>query len=269
MQQNIHNLVWTSDIHLNFVHFSQWRNILSSFCDLGDGVLVTGDIADGLDCKAAIEAMNDMPKPIYFVTGNHDYYHSSFSAVDKICNSVKDQDTGAIWLEKHGPIKLSDESVLVGVGGWADARSGKSFYDSNVRLADHEIIADLKCSKHDQLRVIQNRAKKAEEILRRQLSLAFKTNPKTVYVATHVPAFAETNLAPNGKFSDGDFLTHFNWHGLEELLVDVSEEHPEINFIHLSGHTHTGASYKRGNIYSRVASARYHDPKVEDVLAIF
>ena len=78
-QSLMKRIAWLTDIHLNFLLAQQVHEFLKSVVEVRpDAVLVSGDIAESHNVCDYLEQMREMiPVPIYFVLGNHDYYHGS------------------------------------------------------------------------------------------------------------------------------------------------------------------------------------------------
>jgi len=261
-------IVWCSDVHLNFVSRLDIPDLVRDFESKGDIVIYTGDIDDGRGIRRSLECIGNGEKPAYYILGNHDYYHSSWAYVDAMC---KNEQFKAISVENVGPIKLTDSTVMVGVGGWADGRAG-DFLMSNIVISDHTEITELlgfRCNSKDILRLVKARADRHQEILRKQIDSALKMNPKCMLVLSHVPIFEETNLAPDRKKSDKNWLPHFSWAGPRKMMIEYANDNPDVKFICLAGHTHTWAhAVIKSNLTALVAGAIYREPKVHDVLDI-
>ncbi len=78
-------LSWITDIHLNFMELSGrkvfYQNILKTNVS---AVLISGDIAEAPTAsEMLIEMAQHIDKQIYFVLGNHDYYHGNVVTVRK------------------------------------------------------------------------------------------------------------------------------------------------------------------------------------------
>jgi predicted phosphohydrolase len=263
-------LVWCSDTHFNFVSRLDIPSIISDFESRGDVVVYTGDIDDGRGLRNAISCIGGGEKPSYYVLGNHDYYHSSWSYVDSMC---KNEQFKAVSVENAGPIKLTDSTVMVGVGGWADGRAG-NFLKSCVAVADHEFIRELSGYRHNSkeiLGLVRDRADRHQEILKGQIEKAIEMNAKNIVILSHAPIFKETNLAPDGKLSNGDWLPHFAWVGPRDMIVKYADKNQGINFVCLAGHTHTRCNKifrNRKNLSVFVSGARYRSPVVSEVFDI-
>ncbi len=261
-------IVWCSDVHLNFVSRLDIPDLVRDFESKGDIVIYTGDIDDGRGIRRSLECIGNGGKPAYYILGNHDYYHASWAYIDDMC---KVEEFKAISVENVGPIKLTDSTVMVGVGGWADGRAG-DFLRSNVVISDHTEITELLGFRYNSKEIlsrVRERADGHQEILRVQIDSALEMKPKYVLVLSHAPIFVETNLAPDRKKSNKDWLPHFSWTGPREMMIKYAEKNPDVKFVCLAGHTHTCAhAVIRSNLTALVAGARYRDPKVYDVLEV-
>lgn len=73
-------LAWLTDIHLNFVQSSQRRQFLEKVNEAADAVALSGDIGESVDVAQQLSKMAEViQKPVYFVLGNHDFYHDSIA----------------------------------------------------------------------------------------------------------------------------------------------------------------------------------------------
>ena len=76
-------IVWSTDIHLNFVEPAALDEYIGRLVDASpDIVLISGDIADSRSVVDQLALLDDrLDCAIYFVLGNHDFYHSSIAQV--------------------------------------------------------------------------------------------------------------------------------------------------------------------------------------------
>ena len=105
-------LVHLSDFHLGAVYGEEEVDrivnmILKEKCDL---VVITGDIIDGnmLSEKKMIEPFSKLKVPIYYITGNHEYYGDYEQAIDIINNC------GYIKYLKNENIVFNDAINIIG-----------------------------------------------------------------------------------------------------------------------------------------------------------
>jgi len=124
--------IWLTDVHLEFLderavsaflrELSRWK---------ADAVLISGDISQA---PTVSEYLSKMAKflefLIYFVLGNHDFYHGSIPAVKDTIRTLSKDSPLLHWLTDRGPVCLGPTTCLVGHDGWGDARPGD--YHSSI-----------------------------------------------------------------------------------------------------------------------------------------
>jgi hypothetical protein len=89
--------------------------------------------------------------PIYFVLGNHDFYHGSIAAVRQAVARQSAASRWLHWLPISGVVPLTATTALVGHDSWADGRLG-DFLGSEVLLNDYVLIAELRARQIGTLR---------------------------------------------------------------------------------------------------------------------
>ena len=137
-------VAWATDIHLDFLADPQVLAFAATLAtDHPDIVVLSGDLshAELLEHHLRLLAQ-EIACPIYFVLGNHDYYGSSIAAVRQAVAELGARKTRLRWLPAHGVVALSEETAMVGVDGWADARLGDPQH-TPVVLNDFIHIEDL------------------------------------------------------------------------------------------------------------------------------
>ena len=133
---------WATDLHLEAVERSDIRR----FCDAivasdSTALLLGGDIGDARDVEEWLAFLDErLALPIYFVLGNHDYYGSDVATVRRRMQRLASPRLQ--WLPTVGCVELTEDTSLVGHGGWGDARLG-DFESSPVILTDYLAIRDL------------------------------------------------------------------------------------------------------------------------------
>ena len=265
-------LTWLTDIHLNFIDEVArqrfYQEIVDSQCD---GVLISGDIAEA-PCLVDIlsEMENYISKPVYFILGNHDYYRGQVNKVRDAMRALLETHEKLFWLPAFGMLSLSNDVVLIGQDGWADGRLG-DYQNSRVVLNDSRMIADLfqekMLGKFQLLEKMQQLADVDAMQLQTDLFQAISQNPKKVIVLTHVPPFKEACLH-NGEISGEDWLPYFSSKVVGDLLMEVAEKNPAIEFLILCGHTHSEAKYQPiGNLIVEVGRAEYYQPEIQKIIS--
>ena len=267
-------LVWLTDIHLNFIdedarhHF--YQSIIDTKCN---GVLITGDIAEATDVQSILIEMADfIDKPIYFILGNHDYYRGQVNEVRSRMIALTQSHPHLFWLAASGMMKLNDDVILVGQDGWADGRLG-DYQRSRVVLNDSRMIANLFqkkiIGKQALLTKMQELADADAFCLQSQLKKVIATqNPKKIIVLTHVPPFKEVCLH-QGKISDDEWLPFFGSKIMGDVLIEIANQNADIDFLVLCGHTHSKGVYQPvSNLMIEAGAAEYCRPEIQTVIFV-
>lgn len=264
---------WLTDIHLNFLDDDArqkfYRHIVKKEID---GVFITGDIAEAPSIKDIMcEMETHIKKPIYFVLGNHDYYRGDIDNVRDIMRQLTESHEQLFWLPAAGLQQLSKNTILIGQDGWADGRLG-DYQNSRVSLNDSRMIADLFrqkiIGKYALLEKMQLLADADALQLKNDLENALKSNPKKIIILTHVPPFKEACLH-EGKISDDNWLPFFSSKIIGDVITEVTLENPDIEFLVLCGHTHSGGLFHPlKNLLIKAGAAEYYQPGIQEVLEL-
>lgn len=262
-------LTWSTDIHLDHVTaesapYQSWiAGMTASESPLEmRGALLTGDLADANCVIPWLEQVaRDSKLSVYFVLGNHDYYHGSIKQVRDQMSALDHPQL--IWLDRAGPVKLSDSTSLVGVGGWGDGRVG-DFLETPIRLNDHRLIEELTISDRatllERLRELGLRDARA---LRGQLE---RVETPHVIVATHVPPFRESTWY-YGRYGDWDWMPDFCCGAVGEVLLEYARAHPNRELNVYCGHSHGEGSYHPlDNLSVFTGRAEYGHPQVQGTI---
>jgi Icc protein len=257
-------LAWATDIHLEFLAPSA----LADFCialatSPAEAFLIGGDISQARGIEKHLRILErSLERPIYFVLGNHDYYHGSVAGVRERVTSMSKASPFLNWLPVSDPIALGNETGLIGHDGWADGRFG-DYANSTVMLNDYRFIEDFQGLGVDaRLAKLQALADDAATFFRRHLPAAL-ARWRQVIVLTHVPPFAEAAWHM-GKISDNDWLPHFSSKASGEAMVDIMRDHPDRNLLVLCGHTHSpGEVQVLSNLKVMTGGARYGEPEIQ------
>jgi len=273
------NLVWTTDTHLNFLTLEKILEFCKSIREQKpDAVVITGDITESplLLHHLLVLEKEVSPAPVFFVCGNHDYYHASIADIRQIltenysysATSKTSLTPGAYWLGSSGVIPLTNSVALVGHDGWYDG-CYSNYFASRLVMNDYHLISEL-CHLQPETRYdeINRLARESAGYIRDNLQKAFLDGFKTVYVATHVPPFLQSCLY-NGKRSNEDWLPCFSSKKMGDMLLEVGESHPDKNIIVLCGHSHGEAYYAPlDNLQVYTGKAVYKNPKVNNTFAL-
>jgi len=262
-------LIWMSDIHLNFLDENGRTEFYETVKNAdGDKILITGDIAESHNvfiflCNMAVHT----GKSIYYVLGNHDYYGSSVKDVRKLARATKT----VHWLPKfRNGVMVDEHTVLVGQDGWGDGRYG-DFDHSRLTMSDWLYISELKAgymnSREKLLKALQKIADlDAQNMAKAAYRACQRPNVTKVILASHVPPFEEACLYA-GQKSTPSGLPFFASKIFGHYIMPIVENHPEIDFLWLCGHTHSGVTIeRRDNFTVRVAEAQYYYPRIEALI---
>lgn len=259
-------LLWCSDVHLNFLTEVKRREFHHEIINKNvDAVVISGDIAESHNIVQLVTDMQDhVDVPVYFVCGNHDFYGSSIAQVKRSVKTLG-------YLSSAKIVALNASTALVGVDGWGDCRYG-DYENSRLTMSDWLYIDDLRKGYGkgmDELRVtLQALADKDAADLAKKVRSAIKAGHTKIFIVTHVPPFEEACLHA-GKKSTPSGLPFFASKILGETILPIVKKNPQIEFIWLSGHTHSRAEYVPiPNLTVKVAHSEYYFPQIEQIFEV-
>lgn len=270
-------LAWLTDIHLDSLSCQNRRDFYHQVSDLEpDAILISGDIADGEKLEVILHEMICVLQiPIYFVLGNHDYYHSSIRYIrDTIPLLCKDE-YNLKWLpDEYIAQKLNSDTFLVGIDGWADGKYG-DYVNSDICLNDSLFIEELKKSrilgKRHLWQTMESLADDDVGVLEDDLKRAIHSHyppPKNIIILTHVPPFEESCLH-EGKPTHPDYLPFFASKTMGDMLLKFAQNNKDIEFLCLCGHTHSRAYFKPlDNLVVKTGGATYGKPEIQEIIEI-
>lgn len=278
-------LAWCTDIHLNFLETAARLHFAYDIAKTKpDALLITGDIGESQNTIFFLQELEHQLKmPIYFVLGNHDFWHSSVKEVTK---TMSDACFGTFlrYLPEQHCLLISSNTALIGVNGWADGRYG-NYKDSYVQLVDSIYIAELAKGagiaemriseqvrdKQGLVRVMRRLAKADAQLLKSHLESAMADGAeriKRIIVATHIPPFAEVSYY-RGEMSDPAFLPFYSCKATGDVLLAFAKANPDIAIDVYCGHTHGAATYKPlPNLTVEAGAAEYRYPAVQKLIEI-
>lgn len=262
-------LTWLTDTHLDFVN----KQLISGLCDWimstrPDAVLISGDIANGKKLRTSLTSLSDQTSaPIYFVLGNHDFYHGSIADVRVLVSGICAELPKLTYLTHTNAVHLTGNTCLIGHDGWADGRLG-DYQNSHVRLNDYVMIRDLaNLEKQERLNRLNTLGDEAAEHFRKTLPTAIE-NYNNIILLTHVPPFREA-CWHEGQISNDEYLPHFACKAAGDVIRDIMLRHPNKNMTILCGHTHSnGIVNILPNLRVKTGSAIYTRPSVQETIEI-
>jgi predicted MPP superfamily phosphohydrolase len=260
---------WLSDIHLNFLLAGQVQEFLLRVAATGaDAVLVGGDIGEAHNVCEHLERMRAViGKPIYFVLGNHDYYHGAIKEVRDEVTRFCAERVGLTYLTSEGVVSLTDGVALVGHDGWADGRAG-DFARSLVGMMDYKLIADfVGHSKRSRWDVLMRLGDEAAAHIRQVLPRALEVAAEVILLA-HVPPLREA-CWHEGRISDDEWSPHFTCVAMGQAILEIMADHPRQKLTVLCGHTHgAGQCHPLANVRVLTAGAEYGRPALQSVFQV-
>ena len=263
-------LMWLTDLHLDeatekrrFEFYSRLRN------ENCDAVVITGDISDASGLPGHLRELGQTfgSRPVYFVLGNHDFYGSSFTDVDRAVLAVCEEQRNLRHLGYGEIIPLADGAALVGHRGWADGRAGLGD-QTDVRSPDHKKIVDLSgISKRALFGKMAELGRQSANYFREVLPYALQCY-EHVWVATHAPPFTWAAFY-DGKPCGGKWLPHYVNMSAGGTIRGISKAIPKSRLSVLCGHTHSAANLSASDkVRVIVGEARKKWPQMQKVFEV-
>lgn len=215
-------------------HFESARKIK----DMGfhsydvDALLITGDIGNTpKHTRPSLEYLSQVwKKPIIYTLGNHDYRVSrNIETQRKGHGDFSDRISHLHWLQRSGPITISEETVLIGCDAWPDGgdiQLCQQRRDSKALENVYPFAIDDARKIHAQL----NEIKKSKAI-------------KTIMIAMHVPPFPEVSYNKKRPSNSHELLA-FCSVSMGKVLKSFALSNPDISLEVYCGHTHTAVDKK-------------------------
>jgi len=105
-------------------------------------------------------------------------------------------------------------------------------------------------------------------MLTKTLENCVKLNSPNIIIATHIPPFPECCWY-NQRQRDENWQPFLSSKATGDILMTAANNHPEINFLVVCGHTHTRNRVKFGNnLEVKVGHAQYRAPDVEEIIEL-
>jgi predicted MPP superfamily phosphohydrolase len=257
---------WLTDIHLNFLRTDDMHGFLEVLWAMEvDAFLIGGDIAEAVDLLYYLKKIDAaLDRPVYFVLGNHDYYHGSIRGVRTEVAKFCAEHPKFHYLTQSEACELSPRVALVGHDGWSDARLG-DYEKSIVMMADYEWIEELvPGGRQGRWEILKRLGDEAAAHIREVLPPALEKYPEAVLL-THIPPTRDSCWYA-GKHSDDNWAPHFTCKAMGDAILEIMREYPQRKLTVLCGHTHgRGTSHPLPNVTIFTGGALYGQPAVERV----
>lgn len=276
-------LAWCTDIHQDFLSPFRREAFLTELETSGaDALMITGDISTARDLEEHLSLVaTRFSAPIYYVLGNHDYWHGSIDSVRALTVELEAKHPNLIYLGNRSYVKLSESAALVGHDAWYDAIYGE-WKTSRFEMPDWYFIKDFVdagcCEFYgrghwifDMPKVVGTAkaiASRCAEHIEKGIHEAVGLGFKQVIVATHVPPFEEAHWH-EGKLGDASAQPWFTSGLLGDVLETAALTYPDNVFVSFSGHTH-GEFHgtRRHNLHVHVGGAHYGRPHIQTIVYV-
>ena len=229
-------VLWLSDTHLNFLRPAERKDFFERLESRGPyDFILSGDIADGSTLEETLIHLGKTGRKVYFVLGNHDFYHSSMMNVRETVRYLSEKFENLIWLSEKDPIALTNDIGIVGHDGWPDGAYGATD-GTEEGLNDFQLIAELAGLEGERrLNAMRSLGREAAEIVERQLLKAVERF-EIIFIITHVPPFQEL-IRPRPN-NERDLTPYFSAKYMGDAIRKVAKKFQNTEFIVLCGHTH-------------------------------
>lgn len=264
-------LAWTTDPHFDHAKPGMIESYCKKALETGaDGIVMTGDLAESYSFGKFLQRVRDtVKKPIWFVLGNHDYYVSHGkqgpTTMKGTRNVAERLGENLHYLPSVEPVTLGAEAALVGADGWYDGGYA-SIVTTRVQISDMEMNPDFRWQpKSLMIKRCEGLAMNSAQTILNKARKAIAAGKTSVVVATHVPPFREC-ATYMGKVSDDHWAAWMTSKSTGDVLLKLSAEYPEVNFLCLCGHSHGGSDVKvADNLRVLTGEARYGYPSIQGV----
>ena len=262
-------VAWLTDIHLEFLESHEINVFINSLNESkADIFLVGGDTGVASNFDIFLQRLaKELRRPVYFVLGNHDFYHGSIREVRTRAEQISKFVPTLSWLPLERIVKITETTCLLGHGSWADGRLGNGSASQEM-LNDYYLIKELTGLSHQQRFIeLAKLGDQAADYFSDFLPQACQQF-EAIIVLTHVPPFRESCFH-QGRISDDGFLPHFACKATGDVFRRAMGAHPECKLTVLCGHTHSsGVSKILPNLRVKSGSAVYGHPRLQELIVV-
>lgn len=287
MNASSYRLSWATDIHLDQCDDEAFDRFITEVkAARPDGVCLTGDLSEAPRLQQdLIRVAEALEVPVYFVLGNHDYYHGSIAAVREQMAALSADLSLLHWLPATPAtgIALNANTRLIGHGSWGDGGNG-NLRESWIRLQDFRKIAELNTANGNTdalsaeerrerplsdalVQKLKDLGEEAARFLEPRLKNALQAAPQ-VFLLMHPPPFREACLYGT-EVADDHWAPHFTCRAVGDMLQRVMSAHPQHRLTVLAGHTHNvHDAWVYPNIRVCVGAADYGSPRLANTFSL-
>lgn len=268
--KSVKELIWLSDLHLDQATNDAKDLLWAKLNGIRyDAALITGDLSTSVQLQGHLawisKACSD--RPVFFVTGNHEYFGNSIEAVEQAVEDTCRSFPNLHPLVGGGTVRLTSRTILVGHRGWYDGQAG-SGASTWVDCPDRHLIEDFKgLSRSDYFKKLRELGIQSADYFRRVLPWALSNYP-TVLIAMHVPPFTQATRH-RGDYCSYSRQPYFCNQAAGNAIMGISRQFPNRRIIVHAGHTHCAVHVKlSNNLEVKVAGSQPGFPTLQDVLQI-
>jgi predicted phosphohydrolase len=262
--------LWLGDLHLDKTSEQKRQQLLDHIHSIeSDCVIISGDVSNARHLLNHLTrlASSSMPRPLYYVPGNHDYHGSSMAEIQRALALISKKVANFHFLDGTRTFPLGHGTCLIGHGGWADARAGYGQH-TLIDSPDWHAIHDFRGMDQQQaLRKMDELGRESAAAIRKLLPRAL-AQYQHVAIATHVPPFPSAvryDDQPCGRMH----LPHFSNLSLGLAILGIARAFPHRRITVLAGHAHSGYTQTiQPNLSIRVGHARTGRPSVFEVVKL-
>lgn len=264
-------IAWMTDIHLNFLQRGQVNSWLDNVkLARPDALIISGDIGEAPTVHEYLNHIGEHLRiPVYFVLGNHDFYHSSIDKVRETMFRLNNQQDQLVWLSGIQLVELTSDTALIGHDGWSDGRYG-NYELSGVMLNDYLLIHDLtNISVEQRLEKLNALGDQTAAHLRDVLPSALNRY-KQIFIVMHPPPYREACWYEGVQAREDDpYLPHFSCKAAGDVLLEVATQQNGTDITVLCGHTHgDGVLHLNDKFTIYTGGAEYGHPRIARIFEL-
>ena len=278
-------IAWATDIHFDHLNDDEkgMRGFAANLCkDRPDCVVLAGDISISSALVKHLAFLEScIERPIYFVLGNHDYWNGDIASVRSRMSEISRQSSYLKYLPTMEYAKLAQNIAVVGNDCWYDMYYGdwkKNVSFMNDWVYTRDFVPFLNASNgfvNPQNVNIMGIINKSRQLaldsvmhIRNGIKQAAARGFSEIIVVSHVPPFPDSMIDKQKNVIDEvDGAPFFACKTLGDMLLNASSAYPNVNFIVLTGHTHSACAGRiTKNLSVFVGGAEYGKPAAQKPL---
>lgn len=261
-------ILWLTDLHLDRASDVDQQRLFDGLAGIDyDAAVITGDISSASQLREHLLRIAHacLPRPVYFVPGNHDYYGSGIAAVDHEVSMFCQEADNLHHMDGSQVIDLGGGLGLIGHRGWADARAGEGAF-TRIQNPDRNHIEEFAgLESDDVMRTMRHLGAESARRMRRTLPIAL-SRYRHVVILTHVPPLPDVVMYDSNPCAP-DRIPHFSNLSMGLAIRGIARAFPRRKVTVLCGHSHSACVCDiLPNLTMRAGEARTGKPQWQDVL---